>query len=213
MPHTLEAVLHDSTAIPLSVQGAGRSVRLPVRIEPYPPSEAETMRRWGADPELGPNLVAGLSRTHRVISADYEGHRMAHPAPDTLTPANLAADLLAIADAAGADTFAYYGYSWLALAGTVAVAPERLWGWPWAAFPPLDGPTKSRPPFHGRRTGWPPKRPPTASRPTSKLVSPGLTSARLNRATGTPFRSRRQRRRPGNSSRYTRRFKASTTPR
>ena len=84
---------------------------LPVRIEPYPPSEAETMRRWGADPELGPNLVAGLSRSHRVISADYEGHRMAHPAPDTLTPANLAADLLAIADAAGADTFAYYGYS------------------------------------------------------------------------------------------------------
>lgn len=144
MPYTLEAVLHDSTAIPLSVQGAGRSVLLPVRIEPFPPSEAETMRRWGADPELGPNLVAGLSRSHRVIAADYEGHRMAHPAPDTLTPANIAADLLAIADAAGADTFAFYGYSWLALAGLqLAVRTERLWALAMGGFPPLDGPYKS----------------------------------------------------------------------
>lgn len=101
VPHTLDAVLHYGTAIPVFIQGAGRSVLFPVRIEPYPPSEAETNRRWGADPELGPNLAAGLSHSNRVIAADYEGHRMEQPAPDTLTPANVATDLLAIADAAG----------------------------------------------------------------------------------------------------------------
>lgn len=140
----LEAVLHDGTAIAVSVQGTGRSVLLPVRIEPYPPSEAETMRRWGADPGLGPNLVAGLSRSYRVISADYEGHRMAHPAPDTLTPDNVVADLLAIADAAEAYTFAYYGYSWLALAGLqLALRTDRLWALVMGGYPPLDGPYQS----------------------------------------------------------------------
>lgn len=148
MPRTVEAVLHDGTAIHVSVQGnvhgTARSVLLPVRIEPYPPSEAETMRRWGADPELGTNLVAGLAGSYRVISADYEGHRMAHPAPDTLTPANVAADLLAIADAAGADTFAYYGYSWLALAGLqLAIRTDRLWALAMGGYPPLDGPYQS----------------------------------------------------------------------
>ena len=148
MSHTVEAVLHDGTAIHVSVQGTvhgtARSLLLPVRTEPYPPSEAETMRRWGADPELGPNLVAGLSGSYRVISADYEGHRMAHPAPDTLTPDNVAADLLAIADAAGADTFAYYGYSWLALAGLqLAIRTERLWALVMGGYPPLDGPYQS----------------------------------------------------------------------
>jgi len=142
--HTLEAVLHDGTAIPVSVHGSGRSVLLPVRAEPYPPSDAETMRKWGADPDLGPNLIAGLARDYRIVAADYEGHRMAHPAPDSLTPANVAADLLAIADAADAGTFAYYGYSWLALAGLqLAVRTDRLWALVMGGYPPLDGPYES----------------------------------------------------------------------
>ena len=63
------------------------------------------------------------------------------PKPDTLTPANLAADLLAVADAAGADRFAYYGYSWLALAGLqLAIRTDRLTGLVMGGFPPLDGP-------------------------------------------------------------------------
>lgn len=44
----------------------------------------------------------------------YEGHLM-NPQPDTLTPENIASDLFAVADAAGAGRFACYGYSWLAL--------------------------------------------------------------------------------------------------
>jgi len=139
-----DAVLHDGTRIPISVRGEGRALLIPARLEPHTPAEAETMRQWGADPDLGPNLVNGLSRSCRVIAADYEGHRMAHPAPDTLTPDNVAADFLAIADAAGADTFGYYGYSWLALCGLqLAIRTDRLGALIMGGFPPRDGPYTS----------------------------------------------------------------------
>ncbi|MBT2513437.1 hypothetical protein [Arthrobacter sp. ISL-30] len=92
------AILHDGTTIQVAVQGDGPALLVPARLDQYAPEEAETMRQWGGDPDLGPNLVNGLSRSNRVIAADYEGHRMAHPAPDTLTPENVAADFLAIAD-------------------------------------------------------------------------------------------------------------------
>jgi len=78
---------------------------------------------------------------HRVISADYEAHRAAHPAEKTLTAEAVAHDLLAIADAAGAGRFAYYGYSWLALAGLqLAIRTDRLTGLAMGGFPPLGGP-------------------------------------------------------------------------
>ena len=99
------------------------------------------MRAWGGDPDVGPTLIDGLAPRFRVIAADYEGHRMANPAPDTLTPDALAADALAIADAAGAGTFAWYGYSWLALTGLqVALRTDRLWALAMGGYPPLDGP-------------------------------------------------------------------------
>jgi pimeloyl-ACP methyl ester carboxylesterase len=53
----------------------------------------------------------------------------------------VAHDLLAIADAAGADRFAYYGYSWLALAGLqLAIRTDRLTALAMGGFPPLGGP-------------------------------------------------------------------------
>ena len=144
MSGTTEAVLHDGTTIPVTVRGAGRALLIPARLEPHPRAEAETMRQWGADPDLGPNLVNGLAASFRVIAADYEGHRMAHPAPDTLTPENLAVDLLAIADAADAGSFGYYGYSWLALSGLqLAIRTDRLWALAMGGFPPRDGPYAS----------------------------------------------------------------------
>ncbi|VXC47824.1 conserved hypothetical protein [Arthrobacter sp. 9AX] len=139
-----EAVLHDGSIIPVAIRGDGPALLLPVRLEPYPPDQTETMRKWGGDPALGPALVAGLSGTNRLIVADYEGHRMAHPAADTLTPDNLAADLLAIADACGADPFGYYGYSWLGLAGLqLAVRTGRLRALAMGGFSPWDGPYSS----------------------------------------------------------------------
>ena len=144
MAETAEAVLHDGSIIPVTIHGEGPALLLPARLEPFEPAEAETMRQWGGDPDLGPSLVRGLSGSNRVIVADYEGHRMAHPAAETLTPDNLAADLLAIADAAGADVFGYYGYSWLALSGLqLALRTDRLRALAMGGFPPLDGPYQS----------------------------------------------------------------------
>ena len=144
MAESPEAVLHDGSTIPVTIHGEGPALLLPVRLEPYAPADAETMRKWGGDPDLGPALVRGLSGSNRVVTADYEGHRMAHPAAETLTPDNLAADLLAIADAAGADVFGYYGYSWLALSGLqLALRTDRLRVLAMGGFPPLDGPYRS----------------------------------------------------------------------
>ena len=144
MAETAEAVLHDGSIIPVTIHGDGPALVLPVRLEPYEPAAAETMRKWGGDPDLGPALVRGLSGSNRLIVADYERHRMAQPAAETLTPDNLAADLLAIADAAGADVFGYYGYSWLALSGLqLALRTDRLRALAMGGFPPLDGPYQS----------------------------------------------------------------------
>lgn len=144
MTDTAEAVLHDGTTIRVAVQGDGPALLVPASLARHTPAEAETLRLWGADPDLGRNLVNGLAVANRVIAADYEGHRMAHPAPDTLTPGNVAADLLAMADAADAEVFGYYGYSWLALSGLqLAIRTDRLRALAMGGFPPLDGPYKS----------------------------------------------------------------------
>lgn len=144
MAESADAVLHDGSTIAVSIHGDGPPLLLPVSLATQTPAEAETLRQWGGDPDLGPNLVEGLESSNRVIVADYEGHRMAHPAPDTLTPENVAADFLAIAHAAGADGFAYYGYSWLALSGLqLAIRTDRLRALAMGGFPPLDGPYQS----------------------------------------------------------------------
>jgi pimeloyl-ACP methyl ester carboxylesterase len=138
---TLQARLHDDSTIAVEVQGRGPTVLLAVNPRPVEGPQAEELRRWGVDPALGRTLVDGLSDAFRVVAFDYEGHVLQVPKPDTLTPANLAADLLAVADAAGADRFAYYGYSWLAVAGLqLAVRSDRLAALAMGGFPPLDGP-------------------------------------------------------------------------
>jgi pimeloyl-ACP methyl ester carboxylesterase len=100
------------------------------------------MRAWGAEPNLGHTLATGLADAGlQVIAADYEGHLAQHPKPRTLSAHAVATDLLAIADAAGADRFAYYGYSWLALAGLqLAIRTDRLTALAMGGFPPLGGP-------------------------------------------------------------------------
>ncbi|WP_066286746.1 alpha/beta fold hydrolase [Arthrobacter sp. B6] len=144
MAETAEAVLHDGSIIPVTIHGDGPALLVPARLEPYDSTAAETMRKWGGDPDLGPAMVRRLSRSNRVIVADYEGHRMSHPAAETLTPDHLAADLLGIADAAAADEFGYYGYSWLALSGLqLSLRTSRLRALAMGGFPPLGGPYQS----------------------------------------------------------------------
>jgi pimeloyl-ACP methyl ester carboxylesterase len=137
-----EATLHDGSTIEIEVHGgAGLTLLLPVNPQPVTGPQAEAMREWGADPALGHSLIVGLRDVFRVVAFDYEGHLLRTPQPDSLTPANAVSDLLAIADAAGADRFAYYGYSWLALLGLqLAIRSSRLTALVMGGFPPLNGP-------------------------------------------------------------------------
>ncbi|GLX03054.1 alpha/beta hydrolase [Microtetraspora sp. NBRC 16547] len=136
-----QAKLHDGSSIEVEVHGTGPTVLLPVNPRPVEGPKADEMRKWGMDPALGHSLIEGLSDAFQVAAFDYEGHVMATPKADTLTPANIAADLLAVADSVGADRFAYYGYSWLALSGLqLAIRTDRLSALVMGGFPPLGGP-------------------------------------------------------------------------
>ena len=136
-----EARLHDGSILDVEVHGEGPTVLLAVNPRPVEGTQAEEMRRWGADPALGRSLIDGLSDAFRVVAFDYEGHVLQVPKPDTLTPANVAGDLLAVADAASADRFAYYGYSWLALSGLqLAIRTDRLTALVMGGYPPVGGP-------------------------------------------------------------------------
>ncbi|GAB3435685.1 alpha/beta fold hydrolase [Flindersiella endophytica] len=137
----VQAVLHDGATIEVEVHGTGPAVLLPVDPEPATGEVAEAARSWGMDPQLGRSLIAGLADRFQVVAFDYLAHVLANPKPDTLTPANVAHDLLAVADAAGAGWFAYYGYSWLALSGLqLAIRTDRLWALAMGGYPPIDGP-------------------------------------------------------------------------
>jgi pimeloyl-ACP methyl ester carboxylesterase len=139
--HMPEATLHDGSTIEIEVHGAGPTLLLPVNPLPVTGPLAEQMRQYGTDPALGQSLIKGLSDAFRVVAFDYEGQCLRRPKPDTLTPANTANDLLAVADAAGADRFAYYGYSWLAMIGLqLAIRTDRLSALIMGGFPPLNGP-------------------------------------------------------------------------
>ena len=137
----LKATLHDGSTIEIEVHGTGPTLLLPVNPHPATGPQAEAMRQWGADPALGHSLITGLSDLFRVVAFDYEGQCLRLPKPHTLTSDNVASDLLAIADAVGADRFAYYGYSWLALIGLqLAIRTDRLSALIMGGFPPLNGP-------------------------------------------------------------------------
>src|SRR5438445_6433268 len=139
--HMPEATLHDGSTIEIEVHGTGPTLLLPVNPQPVIGPQAELMRQYGTDPALGQSLIKGLSDAFRVVAFDYEGQCLRRPKPDTLTPGNTVNDLLAVADAAGADRFAYYGYSWLAMIGLqLAIRTDRLWALILGGFPPLGGP-------------------------------------------------------------------------
>ena len=136
-----EARLHDGSTIEVQVHGEGPALLVPVNPRPVQGPQAEELRRWGNDPALGRSLIDGLRDAFRVVAFDYEGHVLQVPKPDTLTPDNVTGDFLAVADAAGAKRFAWYGYSWLALAGLqLAIRTDRLWALAMGGCPPIDGP-------------------------------------------------------------------------
>jgi pimeloyl-ACP methyl ester carboxylesterase len=137
----VEVSLHDGSTIDIEIYGEGRTVLLPVNPRPIEGPQAEEMRKYGADPSLGQALIKGLSDSFRVVAFDYEGNALGLPKPQTLTPDNVTRDILAVADAAQADRFAYYGYSWLAMVGLqLAIRTDRLSALVMGGFPPINGP-------------------------------------------------------------------------
>jgi pimeloyl-ACP methyl ester carboxylesterase len=136
-----DARAHDGNVIEIEVHGEGPTLLLPVNPRPIEGPQAEQMRQFDADPALGLNLIKGLSDAFRVVAFDYEGHVFRAPKPETLTPVNVATDVLAVADAVKADRFAYYGYSWLAVVGLqLAIQTDRLSALIMGGWPPLNAP-------------------------------------------------------------------------
>jgi pimeloyl-ACP methyl ester carboxylesterase len=133
--------LHDGNTIEVTVEGDGPTVLLPVNPVPVEGAQADELRRWGADPALGRHLMDGLTGAFRVVAFDYEGHVLAVPKPDTLTAANVVADVLAVADATQSEQFAFYGYSWTALSGLqLAARTDRVTALAMGGWPPLGAP-------------------------------------------------------------------------
>jgi pimeloyl-ACP methyl ester carboxylesterase len=183
MVSVTKAKLHDGSIVDVEVHGAGPTVLLPVNPRPAEGEQAEAMRKWGADPALGRSLIEGLSDAFRVVAFDYEGHVLGTPKPDTLTPANIAGDLLAVADAVGADRFAYYGYSWLALSGLqLAIRTDRLSALVMGGFPPVDGPYAEmlRVTMATHEMSVSPQNPPQTSQPSQTSEEPDWSSVEVS---------------------------------
>lgn len=136
------AVAHDGTRIRIEIHGSGKRT---VLLGPYSamvkdakpslPGQAsqsleklESLRRFYLD---------ALTDRYRVVLFEYPGD----PKMYTLTPAAVARDYLAVADAAGADEFAYFGYSWGGVTGLqLAIHTDRLTALICGGFPVVDGP-------------------------------------------------------------------------
>ncbi|MEC0108556.1 alpha/beta hydrolase [Paenibacillus taichungensis] len=117
------------------------AIMLPIAKKSVTGQEAETLKLWGVDPELGAKFIDGLSGEFQILHFDYEGHYMAHPHPEHFTPEYIAQDLLRIADQMNVNRFSYYGYSWLALVGLqLALRTDRMESLIMGGFPPYEGP-------------------------------------------------------------------------
>ncbi|WP_025027471.1 alpha/beta fold hydrolase [Caldalkalibacillus mannanilyticus] len=137
--------LMDESALKVGLVGnpTSTTIMLPVAKESVYGKEADNLKLWGVDPELGKHFIEGLVDKFQILYFDYEGHRLQHPNPENLTPDNIVKDLLTIADEMNIKKFSYYGYSWLALVGLqLAIRTDRLESLIMGGFPPIEGPYK-----------------------------------------------------------------------
>jgi len=137
-----QAIAHDGTTIYFEVHGHGprtlflgpgtasATLSLPAGMDV--PEEMMELVRTNRQ-----RFIDGFADAYRVILIDYPGE----PKMYTLTPAAVARDYLAIADAAGARTFSYYGFSWGCVTGLqLALRTDRLEALVCGGFPAMDGP-------------------------------------------------------------------------
>jgi pimeloyl-ACP methyl ester carboxylesterase len=135
--------LYNNSEIEVGLTGNlhNKTIMLPIAKKSVYGKDAENLKLWGVDPELGKNFVEGLADQFQVLYFDYEGHLFNHPNPDDLTPERIVNDFLLIADEMNVRNFSYYGYSWLALVGLqLAIRTNRLDSLIMGGFPPYEGP-------------------------------------------------------------------------
>ncbi|WP_437733946.1 alpha/beta fold hydrolase [Sorangium sp. So ce1335] len=103
---------------------------------------------WPGDPELAvlKGYLDRLTDRYRVLVVDYPqlgpGIGKSDPIPASeLTADRVCADLLAVADAAGFDRFAFWGFSWGGVVGLqLACRTDRLTALVCGGWPPLGAP-------------------------------------------------------------------------
>ena len=113
------AIAHDGEPIPFEVDGQGPALMI---------------MAYGSATE---QIINDLSDRYTIVSFHYLGK----PKVDTLTPDAVSKDLLAVADAAGVERFAWAGFSWTAVIGQqLAIRTDRMTALIMGGFPPIDGP-------------------------------------------------------------------------
>ena len=139
-----QAVAHDGSSIYFEVHGSGdrflflgpgtaapRAIPAAPGQPPLIAEVAETLARYKQA------YIDALGSKFRLIFIEYPGNE---PKLYTLTPAAVARDYLAIADAAGAKEFAYAGFSWGCVAGLqLALRTDRMTALACGGFPVMDG--------------------------------------------------------------------------
>jgi pimeloyl-ACP methyl ester carboxylesterase len=133
------------TAAPALLRGQGRSK--PIRFESYgsgptlilgPPMTSASARGAEALQAVRNGYLGGLTNHYRVVLMDYpSGDENA----ESFTPDRVASDILGVADSAGADRFAWYGFSWGGVVGLqLAARTTRLTALICGGWPPIGAP-------------------------------------------------------------------------
>jgi pimeloyl-ACP methyl ester carboxylesterase len=126
---------HDGAEIYFETYGQGPAVFL-YNADPKPPPIHEKLGAAELTRSLVEGLKRGLADRYTLILPSYPGRPMT-----TMTPTHVTQDLLAIADAAGVQEFAWWGHSWGAVIGLqLALETDRLTALAMSGFPPLKGP-------------------------------------------------------------------------
>ena len=112
---------------------------------PWTPGWNDIMAELGTptSPEPTRELLAALSAKYQVLHVDYPRGTGAStgPLPRDLTPETVAADYIAVADAAGVDRFVAFGFSWSAGFGIHAASrTKRIAGLVIGGWPVIDAP-------------------------------------------------------------------------
>src|SRR5262245_6504631 len=108
----------------------------------WPIRTRNTPAQFDPSASVRDRYLAQLTDAYRVVLMDNPptGEHAA-AAVNTFTPDRETADILAVADAAGADQFAWYGYSWSGVVGLqLAARTDRLTALVCGGWPPLGAP-------------------------------------------------------------------------